>query len=310
MNHFTSKNDSDEVGDFISWWMGNSILFLESSSHSEFFLIHDCIMVSFCIDPSNSFKWQSIGNHIGLVSVFSSFLDSKIVIGSYLIRFVDGLNNDPDTSLVVRIFSIISIQISNSLLSSMFLLNPVLYKVLNLADVHKLNVVNMSVFLSFDNNVWWNALVTHGLRVGFVIFAFLINFISDLRWWKTVVAFYIVGMDSFAFQFFLLKEIVKWNVSCVRDEFLIKAMNAFCIGSVSTKPLHLLSFVFWIDSCTIKASSSWPMVAFSFWFFGFIILTFLFFLLLTRKTVKAFSSWWMIAFRRNSLLPILRAKNT
>jgi hypothetical protein len=143
------------------------------------------------------------------VSVFSSFLDSKIVIGSYLIRFVDGLNNDPDTSLVVRIFSIISIQISNSLLSSMFLLNPVLYKVLNLADVHKLNVVNMSVFLSFDNNVWWNALVTHGLRVGFVIFAFLINFISDLRWWKTVVAFYIVGMDSFAFQFFLLKEIVK-----------------------------------------------------------------------------------------------------
>jgi hypothetical protein len=91
----------------------------------------------------------------------------------------------------------------------MFLLNPILYKVLDLTDVHKLNVVNMSIFLSFDNNVWWNALVTHGLRVGFVIFAFLINFVSDLRWWKTVVAFYIIGMDSFAFQFFLLKEIVK-----------------------------------------------------------------------------------------------------
>lgn len=183
----------------------------------------------------------------------------------------------------------------------MFLLNPVLYKVLDLTDVHKLNVVDMSIFLSFDNNVWWNAFVTHSLRIGFVIFAFLINFISDLRWWETVVAFYIVGMDSFAFQFFLFKEIVKWNVSRIRDKLFIKAVYTFCIRSVLTKPLHLFSFVLWINGCTIEASSGWSMVAFSFWLFWFLILTSLFFLIFTGKTVKTFSSWGMITFRRNSL---------
>ncbi len=123
----------------------------------------------------------------------------EITICSNLIRLVNSLNNNSYTALIMWIFCIISIKVSNSLLGSMFLLYPIFNKILNLTNVHKLNIIHMSVLLSLNNHIWRNTFVTHGLRIRFVIFASCIHFVSDLWRWETVVAFYVTGMHSFTF---------------------------------------------------------------------------------------------------------------
>ena len=172
-------------------------------------------MVGFGINPANSFQGQSIGNEIGSVQFCRGILDGKITICSYLVRLINGLNNDSYTSFIMRIFSIVTIQVSNSLLSSMFLLNPIFNESLNLINIHKLNVINVSVLLSFDDDIGRNTFVTHGFRVRFMILASCVNLVPNLRWRQAVVTFYIAWMDSFTFEFLLLQKVIERNVSCV-----------------------------------------------------------------------------------------------
>jgi hypothetical protein len=97
----------------------------------------------------------------------------------------------------------------------MLLLNPIFNKVLDLSNVHELNVINMSVFLSLYNSVWRNAFVTHGLWIRLMILASCIDFVTDLRRRKTVIAFNVTWMNPFALQFLLLEEMIERNVSHV-----------------------------------------------------------------------------------------------
>lgn len=94
----------------------------------------------------------------------------------------------------------------------MLLLNPIFNKVLDLSNVHELNVINMSVFLSLYNSVWRNTFVTHGLWIRLMILASCIDFVTDLRRRKTVIAFNVTWMNPFALQFLLLEEMIERNV--------------------------------------------------------------------------------------------------
>ena len=158
-------------------------------------------MIGFSVNPAHSFEGKSVRNKVSSMCFGRVFFNLEITVSTDLVRFINSLNNHSDTALVMGILCVVSIQITNSLFSSVFFLNPILDKVLDLTYVHELNVIDMSVFLSLDDHIWRNALVTHSFRVWFMVFAFYIHFVSDLRGWKTVVALYIAWMHTFTFQF-------------------------------------------------------------------------------------------------------------
>ncbi len=81
---------------------------------------------------------------------------------------------------------------------------PVSDEVLYLSDIHKLDVVDVSVLLSFDDDVRRDALVAHGLREGLVVAAGAIHIVSHARGRQAVVAFDVSRMDALAFELTLL----------------------------------------------------------------------------------------------------------
>lgn len=178
-------------------------------------------MVCLSVNPSNSFQRQSVGNEVSSVSSCRIVLDLEITVSSYLIWLVNGLDNNSDTTFIIWIFSIITVQVTDSLLGSVFLLNPIFYKILNLTNVHELNIIDMSVLLPLDDNVWWNTFVTHGLWVGFMVLAFCVHLISNLRRWKAVVTFNVTWMNSFTLKLLLFKKMIERNVSHVWNKLLV-----------------------------------------------------------------------------------------
>lgn len=115
----------------------------------------------------------------------------KIVICACLFWLINSLYDNSNTSFIMRILSIITVEITNSLLGSMFFLNPIFNKILDLTDIHELYVIYMSIFLSFDDNIWRNTFIAHSFWIRLMIFASCIDLIPNLRRRKTIIAFYI-----------------------------------------------------------------------------------------------------------------------
>ena len=76
---------------------------------------------------------------------------------------------------------------------------PILDEILDLRNVHKLYIVNVPIFLSFDDDVGRYAFVAHGFGVGLMIFAGAIDLVSHSLGWEAVVAFNFCWMDALAF---------------------------------------------------------------------------------------------------------------
>ena len=169
-------------------------------------------MVGFSINPTDSFEGQTVCNKVSPVSPCRVLFYLEVAVCTDLVWFVNCLHNNSDTALVIWILGVVTVQVSNSLFSCMLLLNPIFNKVLDLSDVHELDVINMPVLLSFYNNIWRNAFVAHGFWVRLMILASCIDFVTDLRRRETIIAFNIAWMNSFALQFPLLKEMIERNV--------------------------------------------------------------------------------------------------
>jgi len=62
----------------------------------------------------------------------------------------------------------------------------------------------MTILLPSDNYIWWNTFVAHSFWIWLMIFACFINLI--LYFWrrKTIIAFNLDWMNSFAFKLSLL----------------------------------------------------------------------------------------------------------
>lgn len=187
--------------------MWNSILLLKFGSHSSLILIHNDVMVGLSENPPNSLKLQSCYNSINPRVLFSlKYLETAIC--SFLQWLIKSLNNNPNTSLVMRILSIVAIKKSNSLLLMLFG-QPILNKILYLGDVHELDIVDMTILLTLDDNIRRHAFITHSLRICFMVLASSIDFISNLRWRQAIVAFYLNSMYSLAFQLLFFEPVVK-----------------------------------------------------------------------------------------------------
>ena len=185
----------------------------------------------------------------------------KIAIGTFLFRFVQSFNNYSDTTFIAGIFGIVSIEKSYSLLF-MTSGEPVTNKILDLSDVHELDIIDVSELLAFHNHIRRNAFVAHSFGIGFVLFASFINFVSHLRRRKTVVAFDIVGMNTFAFEFFFSEPVVKRYMSGISDKLIVKAVNALGIGTMLTQHFSCSNFVFRVNSRAVEAFTSRSVTAF------------------------------------------------
>lgn len=203
----------------------------------------------------------------------------------------------------MRILGIVSIKISNSLLF-MVSREPIPNEILNLSNIHKLNVIYMTILLSFDHYVRRDTFVAHRFGVGLMILTSSINFIPHLRRWQTVVALYVSRMHSFAFEFPLSKPIIEWNVSSICNELIVKAMNALSIGSMLTKHFGSFFFVLWINCSAVQASPSWSVITFGSILFFLAIFWGLFGLISTTDTVEATTSRGMIAFGTELTFPL------
>lgn len=177
--------------------MDHLIQLLKSCSHSNFILTHNNIMIFFSIYPSNFLQSKTCFDKlINSLEFWLSLKNLECIECSSLSWLVDGLHNTSNTILIVRIFSIISIQEPNSLFSHVLLLNPKLDKLRHLINIHEFNIINMSVFLSFDKNWWRNTFVAHCLRVWLMILATLIHLITNLWRGQAVSTLHISRMHS------------------------------------------------------------------------------------------------------------------
>ena len=96
-----------------------------------------------------------------------------------MLGFVDSFDNDPDASLVVGVFSVVAVEVGNTLLL-MALGQPASDELLNLSDIHELNIVHMSVLLPLHHHVGRHTLIAHALGVRLMIFAASVDLIALL----------------------------------------------------------------------------------------------------------------------------------
>lgn len=97
----------------------------------------------------------------------------------------------------MRILGIVSIQEGDSLLLVLSG-KPIPHEILDLGNIHELQIVYVTILLSFDNHIGRDALVAHSLGVGFVVFAGEIDFVADAAGRQTVVALHFRRMDTLA----------------------------------------------------------------------------------------------------------------
>lgn len=87
------------------------------------------------------------------------------------------LDDDSDTSFIMGVFSIVAIEEGNSLLL-ILAGQPILNEILYLGDVHKLDVIDVTILLTLDDNIGRDAFVAHGLGVGLVVSAGSVDLIA------------------------------------------------------------------------------------------------------------------------------------
>jgi hypothetical protein len=63
------------------------------------------------------------------------------IVASFLFWLINGLHNCSDTAFVMRVFSIVSIQVSDSLLGHVFVFDPILHEIAHILHIHELHIV-------------------------------------------------------------------------------------------------------------------------------------------------------------------------
>jgi hypothetical protein len=120
----------------------------------------------------------------------------------------------------VRILCVVAVEVGDSLLL-IFSGKPIFNKLLDLRNVHELNVIYMPVFLPFYHHVRRYTLVTHGFRVGFVALAGSIDFVANLGGREAIVAFDFCRMYSLALKLLLFQPVIERNVSSISNKLLV-----------------------------------------------------------------------------------------
>ena len=90
---------------------------------------------------------------------------------------------------------------------------PIRNKISKLWGVSDRNIIDMTIFLSLQNNSWWNTFITHSLRIWLMTcLTILFDFIVKIHRKRTILTFLIGFMQSLAFFLYLWHKMLKRHV--------------------------------------------------------------------------------------------------
>ena len=169
-------------------------------------------------------------------------------------RFINSLNNCPDSIMMEGVISEITIEKTEPHLIRS-LTHPVLYKIVHLPTIHKLNVVDVSVLLTADCHCFGLTVGTESLGVRRMAVTSCVNFKSKIDWWQAVGT--LRRRKMLAVCFFHLQVLIKRQVG--RFDSLFDTVQTLSINSMSTLSLHFFLILF-ILAQTIDAFSIFSMI--------------------------------------------------
>jgi hypothetical protein len=195
------SDHSDEFRNLVTLRVVYHMLLLELSDLPNFLTGHEHFLVQTCEDNSHTLEGKTMRNgvDISLVRVLKRLRSVEI---SHLRGFIDSLDVDPYPLRVVRILTIIAVQVAHPLLHKTTLL-PVSDEIAHLLVVHEGHKVDMSVSLPFQDHSWREALVTHAHWVRLVSRAVVVNFVGVGLNGSAGLAFLIRPVGSLAFPLHL-----------------------------------------------------------------------------------------------------------
>ena len=158
-------------------------------------------------------------------------------------RFINGFYVYSDSIRKIRIFWIISIKPSHSLLIKTCLL-PRSYKLRHFLEIHKWNVINMSIWLSLQNYCWWKTFLTHTERKRFMVSTIIFYFIWYISVCSAILAFLMGEMLIFAFHSLFCNKIIKTLMLNKLFIFLFLCSSIFLFFLYSMN--HFNFFCFWL----------------------------------------------------------------
>lgn len=123
------------------------ILLLHLSCHSYLFSAHEDIMLDWGVYPAYPLNPEWLRNLINDFLLFLIIKDIKFLHITILIRLINRLNIQSYALRVVWILAVVAIEIADSLSHAVISL-PLIYKSLNLVEVHKTDKVYMTISLS------------------------------------------------------------------------------------------------------------------------------------------------------------------
>lgn len=134
---------------------------------------HDRIVVRAGVDPTYLLETSLLCYQINLLEV-RIIQDQRIVVITLLRGFVDSFHNCPDSELVVRIFSVVTVQETRPIFE---VVQPVYNKVVDVFGVHKHAVIDMTVLLHVHSDTWGHAFVADPFRVRFMVRTVFFEFV-------------------------------------------------------------------------------------------------------------------------------------
>lgn len=114
-------------------------------------LREESVVVCLCDDPSDTLQRQAFCNLIYFI-LEGVFQELEIVVATLLLWLVYCFYDGTDTTLVVWVLSVVTIEKTYTLFGSVLHIDPVLDKVANILDIHELHVVQMAVFLAANSD--------------------------------------------------------------------------------------------------------------------------------------------------------------
>ena len=128
-------------------WMLFFILLLHLSCHSYLFSAHEDIMLDWGVDPADSLDSERLCYLINYFLLFLIIKNIKFFHITILIRLINRLYIQSYTLRIIWILAVVAIEIADSLSHAVISL-PLIYKSLNLVEVHKTDEVYVSISLS------------------------------------------------------------------------------------------------------------------------------------------------------------------
>jgi len=136
-------------------------------------------MIDGCEYPSDFLQRQWLSNNVDL-SFMRILQQVKSRNITDLGRLINRFDNSSNSSLVIGIFSVIPIKESHFLLR-MRGLSPRLDKTAHIFYIHELCKINVSVWLSVDNNIRRQAFIAHSLWPRFMVLTLRVDH-QSLLW--------------------------------------------------------------------------------------------------------------------------------